>query len=288
MKSISKILVAIIVLLSFTSCNAQTKNQKTETVKIYGNCGMCKSTIEKAGNLKNQSIVNWDKETKMATISYDSLKTSKEEILKRIALAGYDNDIFLAPNDTYSNLAGCCQYERAEKTIAKMDETKMEMETKDHSMHSDEMTQTQETNTLSVVFDTYFSVKDALVKTDGNTASAKATELLSAINKVKMETLKMDVHMVWMKVLENLKAEATSISASKDTKEQRASFISLSESMYKLIKISKQETPTYYQHCPMANDGKGANWLSKEKEVKNPYYGSMMLSCGKTIETLNK
>ena len=126
-KSISKILIAIIVLLSFTSCNAQTKNQKTETVKIYGNCGMCKSTIEKAGNKKNQANVDWDKETKMATISYDSLKTSKEEILKRIALVGYDSDIFLAPNDTYSNLAGCCQYERAEKTIAKMDETKMEM-----------------------------------------------------------------------------------------------------------------------------------------------------------------
>ena len=161
------------------------------------------------------------------------------------------------------------------------------METKDHSMHSDEMTETQETNTLSVIFDTYFSVKDALVKTDGNTASAKATELLSAINEVKMETLKMDVHMAWMKVLENLKADATSISASKDTKTQRASFVSLSESMYKLIKISEQETPTYYQHCPMANDGKGANWLSKEKEVKNPYYGSMMLSCGKTVETIN-
>ena len=285
MKLISKILVAIIVLLSYTSCDAQTKNQKTETVKIYGNCGMCKSTIEKAGNKKNQANVDWDKETKMATISYDSLKTSKEEILKRIALVGYDSDIFLAPNDTYSNLAGCCQYERVEKTIAKMDETKME--TKDHSMHSEKMIKTQEKKLLTVVFNTYFSVKDALVKTDGNTTSTKATELLSAINEVKMETLKMDVHMVWMKVLENLKADATSISASKDTKEQRASFISLSESMYKLIKIAEQETPTYYQHCPMANDGKGANWLSKEKEVKNPYYGSMMLSCGKTVETIN-
>jgi copper chaperone CopZ len=287
MKSISKILVAIIVLLSFTSCNAQTKNQKTETVKIYGNCGMCENTIEKAGNMKNQANVDWNKETKIATISYDSIKTSKSEILKRIALAGYDSDIFLAPNDTYSNLAGCCQYERAEKTIAKIDETKMGMETEDHSMHSEKITETQEKNILSTVFETYFSLKDALVKTDGNATSAKATELLSAINEVKMETLKMDVHMVWMKVLENLKTDATSISASKDTKEQRASFVSLSESMYKLIKISKQETPTYYQHCPMANDGKGANWLSKEKEVKNPYYGSMMLSCGKTVETIN-
>jgi copper chaperone CopZ len=287
-KSISKILVAIIVLLSYTSCNAQTKNQKTETAKIYGNCGMCKSTIEKAGNMKNQANVDWDKETKMATISYDSLKTSKEEILKRIALAGYDSDIFLAPIDTYSNLAGCCQYERAEKTIAKMDETKMEMETQDHSMHSDEMTETQETNTLSVVFDTYFSVKDALVKTDGNTASAKATELLSAINDVKMGTLKMDVHMVWMKILENLKEDAEHIADTKDASHQRDHFNSLSKSLYEVMKLSKQETPIYYQFCPMANDGKGANWLSKEETIKNPYYGSQMLSCGKTVETLKE
>ena len=51
--------------------------------------------------------------------------------------------------------------------------------------------------------------------------------------------------------------------------------------------VSKNETPVYYQFCPMANDGKGANWLSKENAVKNPYYGSMMLSCGKTVETIN-
>jgi hypothetical protein len=60
----------------------------------------------------------------------------------------------------------------------------------------------------------------------------------------------------------------------------------LSENMYALIKVSKTETPTYYQFCPMANDGKGANWLSKENAVKNPYYGSQMLTCGKVVETI--
>jgi hypothetical protein len=56
--------------------------------------------------------------------------------------------------------------------------------------------------------------------------------------------------------------------------------------MYALMKVSKQETPTYYQFCPMANDGKGANWLSKENAVKNPYYGNQMLTCGKVVETI--
>lgn len=274
--------------LSTVVCNAQTKNKKTETVKIYGNCGMCESTIEKAGNLKNQSNVDWDKETKMAAISYDSLKTSKEEILKRIALSGYDSDAFLAPDDTYSSLPSCCQYERAKKITAKMDESNMDMKAKDHSMHSNKMMEMQESNPLSAVFDNYFAIKDALVKTDGNTASAKAKDLLLAINAVKMETLKMEVHMVWMKVLKNLKKDTEYIADTKEVSQQRAHFNTLTKYLYDLMKVSKQETPTYYQFCPMANEGKGANWLSKEETIKNPYYGSQMLSCGKTVETIKE
>ncbi|MCB6062692.1 heavy-metal-associated domain-containing protein, partial [Flavobacterium psychrophilum] len=98
MKLISKILVAITVLLSFTSCNAQIKNAKTETVKVYGNCDMCEKTIEKAGNLKKIAKVDWNLDTKMATITYDSKVTNQDAILKRIALSGYDSDKFLAPD----------------------------------------------------------------------------------------------------------------------------------------------------------------------------------------------
>ena len=139
---------------------------------------------------------------------------------------------------------------------------------------------------MQTVFDSYFEVKDALVATDESAASAKSNALLSAIDAVKMDKLEMDVHMVWMKVLTDLKAESKNIAAAKDIAKQRSLFISLSKNMYEMMKISKTETPTYYQFCPMANNGKGANWLSKESAVKNPYYGSMMLSCGKTVETI--
>jgi len=288
MKSKSKIFLTIIVLLLFPLCNAQTKNQKTETVKIYGNCEICESTIEKAGNLKNQSIVDWNKETKFATISYDSLKTSKEEILKRIALAGYDSDTFLAPNDTYSNLPSCCQYERIKQTNTKMEEPKMEMTTIDHSMHSNKMDEMQDPNPLSEVYDSYFAVKDALVRTDGASASTSSKTLFTEINNIKMDNLSMDVHIAWMKVFENLKEDAEHIADIKDIGRQRDHFISLSKNIYEVMKISKQETPTYYQFCPMANDGKGANWLSKENTIKNPYYGSQMLNCGNTVETIKE
>ncbi|CAM3863858.1 mercury transporter [Flavobacterium branchiophilum] len=292
MKSISKILVAITILLSFTSCNAQIKNAKTETVKIYGNCDMCKKTIEKAGNLKKIAKVDWNVDTKMATLTYDSKKTNQDAILKRIALSGYDSDKFLAPDNAYSKLPGCCQYDRVAKVPVKIDaisgaDISKHSEMTNHTNHTETpKVEIQEVNQLKAVFDNYFAVKDALVKTDGNTASAKATALLSAINAVKMETLKTDEHNVWMKVLKNIKEDAEHIADTKDAKHQRDHFDTLSKNMYDLIKVSKQETPTYYQFCPMANNGKGANWLSKENVVKNPYYGSMMLSCGKVTETI--
>lgn len=276
-------MVAISILLSYTISNAQIKNAITEEVKIYGNCGMCEKTIEETGNNKKIAQVDWNKDTKMATLTYDAKKTNKEEILKRIALVGYDSDAFLAPTDVYENLPGCCQYEREAKTLVK-DEMKKEVTSSVHKqMTSTEM---QDANELNEVYENYFALKDALVKTDGESASKSAKELVSSIDSVKMDELKMDVHMVWMKVMIELRKDATAISASKDSKTQRASFDTLSESIYKLIKISKSETPVYFQHCPMANNGKGANWLSKENEVKNPYYGSKMLSCGKVVETI--
>ncbi len=291
MKSI-KILMAITVLLSFTACNAQIKNAKTESVKIFGNCGMCETTIEKAGNKKKIAKVDWNKDTKMATITYDAKKTNQDEILKRIALSGYDSEKFLAPNDVYAKLPGCCQYERKAQTVAKVETPKIDTSKtevkEDHSAHNHSGVTEAKQNVpqLKAVFDNYFALKDALVKTDGNTASTKATDLAKAISTVKMDKLAMDEHMAWMKVMKDLAFDAEHIADTKDASHQRDHFMPLSKNMYALIKVSKTETPTYYQFCPMANDGKGANWLSKENAVKNPYYGNQMLTCGKVVETI--
>jgi copper chaperone CopZ len=285
MNSIKKILMAITLLLSVTIASAQIKNATTETVKIYGNCDMCKNKIETAGTLKKVAKVEWDKDSKIATLTYDSTKTSQDEILKRIALAGYDSDKFLAPDDTYDALHGCCQYEREAK-VAVSTEMKMESAAaENHANHAAVVKQQVDTE-LKVVFDTYFLLKDALVKTDGKAAATVAKDLLTALNGVKMNNLAMDVHIVWMKEMNGLRAGAKNISETQDIKRQREIFIPLSKSMYELIKVAQYETPVYLQFCPMANDGKGANWLSKENAVKNPYYGSQMMTCGKTVETI--
>lgn len=280
MNSLKKIMMAITLLLSFTVSNAQIKNIKTEIVKIFGNCGMCKTTIEKAGTLKNIAKVDWNKDTKMAILTYDAKKTNQDEILKRIALVGYDNDNFLAPDAAYSKLPACCQYNREAKVAVKTEpKTKMSGMTMDNNSS---ISENQETNLLQAVFDNYFLLKDALVKTDPKTASEKSIALLSSITAVKMETLKMNVHMVWMKVVKDLTADAKSVSETQDIKKQRELFKVLSKNTYELIKASKYTEPIYYQYCPMQD----ANWLSKENTIKNPYYGSQMLSCGKTVETI--
>ncbi len=283
--------MVIAVLLSSINGFAQIKNAKTETVKIYGNCGMCKTTIEKAGNLKKVANVEWNKDTKMATLTYDSDKTNQDEILKRIALAGYDSEKFLAPDDVYAKLPGCCQYDRALKPTAKTKEAGMDM-SKEHSNHNQtEMAASgnkasQNQSQLKPLFDNYFSVKDAMIKSDAANVSAKATELAASIKAVDMNKLSAEEHTVWMKVMQDLASNVESISKSKDIAKQREAFATLSGSIYKLAKVSKQDVPVYYQHCPMYNGGKGANWLSKENAIKNPYYGSQMLSCGSTVETI--
>ncbi len=283
-----KIMIAISVLLSTTG-NAQIKNAKTESVKIYGNCGMCETKIEKAGNIKKIANVDWNQETQMATLTYDSSVTNQDEILKRIALAGYDSDKFLAPDEVYNNLHGCCQYDRVAKVPVK-EENKTAAGNEDHSNHGNHSETTtaviQNENQLKVVFDNYFLLKDALITSDGTKTALASKELLTAINNVKMDKLEMEAHMVWMKAVNTIKEDAEHIADTKDVKHQRDHFTTLSKDIYILIKAAKYEVPVYYQFCPMYSDGKGANWLSKENTIKNPYYGSMMLSCGKTVETI--
>lgn len=298
---------------------AQINNSKTETVKVFGNCEMCKDGIESAANKKKVSKADWNKDSKMAAITYDSKKTTLSTVLKTIALAGFDNDQYLAPDDAYAKLPDCCKYSRENKAMAKMDKhdqsdkmntvtkmgdekNKMEMKdgkeikaeekvAEDHTKHVDQpmdvkKNEMKQTNMLKPVADNYFLLKDALVNTDAAKTSAAAKKLSEAIAAVDMSKLSEKDHITWRKVLNPLKTATASITTEKSIAKQRILFMGLSENMYTLIKATKPAGTVYYQHCPMANNGKGANWLSKEAAIKNPYYGSMMLNCGSVAETI--
>ena len=119
MKIITNILIVFVLALITNNSYAQIKNSKTETIKIYGNCSMCETNIEKAGNIKKMAKVDWNEKTKVAEITYNTEKTNTDEILKRIAAAGYDSDKFSAPDEVYSELHGCCQYDRPAKKTTK-------------------------------------------------------------------------------------------------------------------------------------------------------------------------
>lgn len=144
----------------------------------------------------------------------------------------------------------------------------------------------QSNATLQPVLNSYVALKDALVKTDAANASLQAKDLLTAIEAVKSNELSNEANEAWAKSLKDLKEDAEHISETKEISHQRDHFMSLSKNMYQVIKVSKMSMPVYYQYCPMANKGKGANWLSFENKVKNPYYGNQMLTCGKVVETI--
>ncbi|AKD55092.1 DUF3347 domain-containing protein [Spirosoma radiotolerans] len=127
----------------------------------------------------------------------------------------------------------------------------------------------------------YYQVKDALVATDAAKAKLGATALVAALGKV--DAAKFTA--ADKKALATAKTKAASISKSTSVDAQREQFNGLSSSMIALAKATKP-AKTYVQFCPMAADGKGASWLSDKREVRNPYYGNKMLTCGSVKEEI--
>jgi Protein of unknown function (DUF3347) len=107
------------------------------------------------------------------------------------------------------------------------------------------------------------------------------------LSKVDMANFSPEQHRVYMPLAEKIKSDAGIISKSKEIVKQRDHFDTLSDNVYKVVKaFNVNAEPAYQQFCPMARDGKGAYWISNEKGVKNPYYGKIMLTCGRVTETL--
>ena len=107
-----RIFSIVALLMAVTSIAfAQTK---TETFKVSGNCGMCKTNIEKAAKAAGASSAAWNQETKDLTVKYSSSSTNTAKIQQKIAAVGYDNVGFKSTTEAYNKLHACCQYERSE------------------------------------------------------------------------------------------------------------------------------------------------------------------------------
>ena len=130
-------------------------------------------------------------------------------------------------------------------------------------------------------------MKDAFVATDAKKVASEAKDVIKALKLVDMALLKGDAHIVWMEQLETLNSTISGISKSNDIEKQRQEFVQFNLAFYKSVKMFGLENVTaYYQYCPMANNDKGAYWLSETEAIRNPYFGDAMLSCGETKETI--
>ena len=123
------------------------------------------------------------------------------------------------------------------------------------------------------VYNDYLVLKNALVDTKfkeaGNASKALATKLST------------------VEGCENTALIATKIVGAKNIEEQRKHFTYLSSDVIAMFKHADlKKGIVYVQHCPMANHGDGGDWLSSNKQIQNPYYGSEMMECGGVIEEL--
>ena len=98
--------------LSLALTVASFAQAKTETFKVSGNCGMCKSKIEKAAKEAGAKEASWNKDTKVLTVTYKSSTTNTAKIQQKIAEVGYDNAGAKATDEAYNKLHSCCQYDR--------------------------------------------------------------------------------------------------------------------------------------------------------------------------------
>lgn len=134
---------------------------------------------------------------------------------------------------------------------------------------------TLENDFHSNVLDGYLNLKNALVETNGQEAQEIALNL-SSILSTNSNT-----------ELEIIKEEIKKISETTDTEVQRDAFDLLSAEVLEMVKTSKLTSGKLYkQYCPMAKNNQGAFWLSTSMEIRNPYFGDKMLTCGSVEEEI--
>jgi periplasmic mercuric ion binding protein len=110
MKTLSFIAAILFSIFAINISTAQTA--KTETIKVWGNCGMCKTTIEKAAKKAGAKTADWNAESNELKVTYAENKTSSAKIQEAIAKSGYDTQDFTGLTSAYDNLQSCCKYDR--------------------------------------------------------------------------------------------------------------------------------------------------------------------------------
>lgn len=140
---------------------------------------------------------------------------------------------------------------------------------------------------IKEIVSNYLSLKNALTKDDSNGAATAGKAIVEVMAKLDMKSLPAQQMKSYMEVADDVKEHAEHIgSNSGDIEHQREHFVLLSKDINDLIKTFGTEQKLYQDFCPMADEGKGAIWISEIKEIKNPYQGGKMLTCGSVKKEL--
>jgi len=137
------------------------------------------------------------------------------------------------------------------------------------------------------VLSIYLKLKDALVEDDFKNAQTFTSQLWEAVDNVESEQMEPQTQQVWNGVISQFDG-IKKMTLAQDIDSLRAYFEKVSELMiYTITSFELHMETIYLQHCPMANSDLGANWLSRSKQVMNPYFGSQMLYCGEVVKEIN-
>ena len=141
---------------------------------------------------------------------------------------------------------------------------------------------------LVAVLDPYFALKNALIASNAQQAATTAVQMQTSLAAVDMTLLEGDAHQQWMRNLNTMQEALSTIGTNTTLETQRTAFAPLSKVLYQSIRqFGVTGLDAYYQYCPMAENNTGAYWLSKSKEIENPYFGDQMLTCGSVKETID-
>ncbi len=161
-----------------------------------------------------------------------------------------------------------------------------------HSSHLPDFTTTTPKlfkEQLTTLANIYFPIKDALIESDGQKAANATKDFLSTLQNVDMALVKGEAHIYWMDQLKAIQIHGKKILDIEELEDKRKQFDFLSQALINSLKVFGVANETFFvQHCPMANDNNGADWLSKQEKILNPYFGKKMLSCGTVHDTLDK
>jgi Cu(I)/Ag(I) efflux system membrane fusion protein len=147
---------------------------------------------------------------------------------------------------------------------------------------------TEAKSELKPLYNIYFELKDQLTVDNFESALSKAKELKTVFGEIDMKAFQDDAHEKWMEYHGKMEKVLEHIHHHSDIESLRKNFIALSDWMIQITATFQPISETLYlQHCPMADNDKGADWLSKEESIINPYFGESMLKCGEVKKKFN-